>query len=271
MRKIEPLELPDVTPNRIGSAKPSVFMVAPTALRVDERYQRQISQRSAKLIARMVAGWDWCAFKPPIVVRGDEEGIYDVVDGQHTAIAAATHPEITVIPALLIKPEDVAGRAMAFVKHNRDRISVTKVDEWNALVTAGDEHAIDVRDTCLRHGVTILRAKPNKWAVGDTNAIGVVSDIVSWRHPIGAGRVFSVCVRAQLAPLAAEYLRAVDLLMFGPAYKGEIKEEQIITALCPKNLDETVREARKFGAEHRESLFRSLASVIYRDRNRRRA
>lgn len=271
MRKIEPLQLDGLKPNHIESSKPKVILIDPRNLRVDERYQRDLSKRSRRLIGKMVAGWDWMAFKPPIVAATDQEGIYDVVDGQHTSIAAATHPEVGMIPALLIHPEDLAGRAMSFVKHNRDRIAVSKVDEFLALVAAGDEHATDVKNCCDRHGISVYRVRPAKWEVGDTLAVTIVSDLVRRRYPVGAGRVFSTLVKAELAPIGAEHLRAAERLLFDADYKGEVTEQQITTALGRKELDETMRLARKFAAEHKESIWRALASVIFRDRFKRRA
>ncbi len=64
-------------------------MVKPSTLLVDERYQRGLSERSIKLIRKIVSEWDWRAFKPPVVV--DVGAGLEVIDGQHTAIGAATH------------------------------------------------------------------------------------------------------------------------------------------------------------------------------------
>ncbi len=271
MRKIIPIDLEGITPNVIASLKPKFIIVDPLNLRVDERYQRELSQRSRRLILRMVTGWDWMAFKPPIVAQTEEPEVFDVVDGQHTAIGAASHPQVGNIPALLISPDDLAGRAMSFVKHNRDRITVSKVDEFVALIAAGDDHAVDVKNTCDRHGITIHRTRPNKWDVGDTMSVTVVSDLVRRRFPVGAGRVFSALVKSELAPVASEHIKAAERLFFDQEYKGEVQEAHIITSLCPKHYEETMREARRFAAEHRESLWRALASIIYRDRSKRRA
>jgi hypothetical protein len=42
-----------------------------------------------------VANWDWRRFKPPVVAR-TATGL-EVIDGQHTAIAAASHPDVLQI------------------------------------------------------------------------------------------------------------------------------------------------------------------------------
>lgn len=107
-RTIQPLDLPNLTPGGISSARPQFQWVAPTSLLVDEVYQRNLSRGSIELIRKIVARWDWNRFKPPVVAMTDE-GL-EVIDGQHTAIAAATHPEITEIPVMLAEaPRDAGG------------------------------------------------------------------------------------------------------------------------------------------------------------------
>lgn len=60
--------------------------VDPATLLVNATYQRDLSERSIQLIRKIIGGWDWTRFKPPVCSLGDR-GI-EVIDGQHTAIAA---------------------------------------------------------------------------------------------------------------------------------------------------------------------------------------
>lgn len=97
LRHIAPIKLKAVTPGPIGKDIPKFEMVDPTSLLVEPSYQRDTSNSSLKLIGRMVANWDWARMKPPICAKNDK-GQLVVMDGQHTAIAAASHPGIKQIP-----------------------------------------------------------------------------------------------------------------------------------------------------------------------------
>lgn len=120
MRKIAPMNMPDITPGGADMAEPKFERANPADLLVDEGYQRNLSERSVKLIRKIVSHWDWRTFMPPVVVR-TKLGMH-VIDGQHTAIAAATHPKIKDIPVMVVKADEVADRARAFLGRNRDRI-----------------------------------------------------------------------------------------------------------------------------------------------------
>lgn len=96
MRQVAGLSFPDIAPAVIDTLPPELRLVAPSALSVDDRYQRCLSERSIRLIRKIVAEWDWRAFKPPVVVEVD--GRLDVIDGQHTAIGAVTHGGIALTP-----------------------------------------------------------------------------------------------------------------------------------------------------------------------------
>ncbi len=90
LRAIEPMALPGVEPGPIAGDMPRLEWGDPTTLWVDETYQRNISERLVKLIRKIVAEFAWRRFSPPKVVPVD--GRRHVLDGQHTAIAAASHP-----------------------------------------------------------------------------------------------------------------------------------------------------------------------------------
>lgn len=136
LRPIAALPLPDtVRPNAPDiTAAPELRWLSPEQLRVDGRYQRDLSERSIRLIHRIVGDFDWRRFKPPIVTPVAGGDAYEVIDGQHSAIAAASHPAVSRIPVLVVAQPDLAGRARAFVGHNRDRVAMlaTISDCWPA-------------------------------------------------------------------------------------------------------------------------------------------
>ena len=53
----------------------------------------------------------------------------EVIDGQHTAIAAATHPDIELIPVMLVEAEAVADRGPAGDWHNRPGRKIRPTDD----------------------------------------------------------------------------------------------------------------------------------------------
>lgn len=263
-RPIKPLSMPDVTPGPIGTDAPVVREVDPGSLLVDESYQRNLSERSVRLIRRIVAGWDWRAFKPPVVVEVD--GALHVVDGQHTAIAAATHPAIATIPVMIVEGERVEDRASAFVKHNRDRISVTPMQLHYALVAAGDEDALTVEQVCRRAGARILRQPPSdqRYDIGDTFAISTVRSLCDRRGAAGARQVMQACAEGKMAPITAGALKAVEEILFGEMYRGQVEAADVATTIREMGA-RAEREASQFAAEHDLPIWRGLVVVLFRN------
>jgi hypothetical protein len=200
VRAIQALQFPDVSPAEITSLPPDVRLVDPRELWVDERYQRGLSERSMKLIRKIVGEWDWAAFKPPVVV--EVEGKLQVIDGQHTAIGAVTHGGIEQLPVLIVQADRQELRANAFVRHNRDRIQVTPTQLHNAMVAAGDEDALTIAQVCERAGVTILKNAPPfaRFKPGETMAISTIRALVNRRHALGARKVLEVCAKGGGSP-----------------------------------------------------------------------
>lgn len=270
MRVIEPLNLPDVDRAAITGAPPVARLVSPTSLYVDESYQRGLSERGVKLIRKIVAEWDWHAYKPPVVV--DVEGRYEVIDGQHTAIAAVTHGGIAELPVLIVDAEARADKARAFVRHNRDRIQVTPIQLHTAMVAAGDEDAQTIAQVCDRAGVRILKVPPalGRYSVGDTMAISTIRALVNRRHAMGARQVLETCVKGGCVPVSAAFIKAVEHLLFAAEYKGELEPGRIaqIIAATQSTLQ---LEADRFATEKKVPGWRALASVIYMNRRKARA
>lgn len=268
-RSIAALALPDVVPATITGEAPQIRLVAPADLLVDDAYQRGLSDRSVRLIRKIVSEWDWSAFKPPIVVEID--GRLEVIDGQHTAIAAVTHGGIAMLPVLVTQAEHLAGRANAFVRHNRDRITVTPTQLHNAMVAAGDESAVTIDQVCQRAGVRILRNPPpmGKFQIGDTVAITTLRSLISRRHALGARKVLDICVATKAAPVSADLIKAVEHLLHAEEYRGEIDAERIVLIVAAMG-EALSSETERFAAERKVSRWRAMASVIFMNKRRGR-
>lgn len=233
-RPVAPLPLPDhVSPNAPATGAPEILWVRPDQLRVDPTYQRDLSRRSVELIYRVVSDFDWRRFKPPVVIRSEDEGFFDIVDGQHTAIAAATHGGIERVPVLLIEAGKIVDKAKAFLGHNRDRVAMGATQMFWAAVAAEDETALTMKLVCDRAGATILRLPPpqGKFKIGDLMAVGALKGLVNRRSAQKARLVVETCVKAGAAPISADLIRAVDELLHGQNYAGEIEADNLTTTI----------------------------------------
>jgi hypothetical protein len=269
IRHIAPLRFPDLQPRSDIGAAPIFELVDPSTLMVDEKYQRNLSERSVTLIRRIITEWEWSAFKPPIVAR--VEGRLHVIDGQHTAIAATSHPLITSIPVMIVSAAGTAQRANAFVRHNRDRLQVTATQIHHAMVAAGDPDAVTIQQLCERAGARVLKLPPSqgKFKVGDTMAIVCLRSLVNRRHAKGARTVLQTCVEGKLAPVSAVFLRAVEELLFGTSYAGQLDAADIATTIRELGaLGE--KQAAQWAAEHDLPIWKGLVVTLFRNTKRAR-
>lgn len=253
LRRIEPMPIPaDVVRATAIGARPTLRWVAPRALYVDAAYQRDLSRKSVQLIRGMVERFAWSRMKPPIVVEAD--GKLHIVDGQHTAIAAATIglPEI---PIFIVDAATLAERARAFVGHNTDRITVSPIAIHYALLASGDEDAADVAAVCKRAGVRIRYLNQSVMpAEGDTMAIGTLQKLVKQRGVQRARKVLEVLVKARRAPITQEEIKAAELLIC----EGGVSPE-ILTAVIRIDGDQGLLAARAKAKGERSPIWRAVA------------
>ena len=268
-RPIAALDLADVQPNTVTSTGPIFEHVDPTMLLVDERYQRELSPKGKALIAKIVAGWDWRRFKPPVAVMVDA-GL-ELIDGQHTAIAAATHPEIETIPVMIVEAVEISDRAAAFIGHNRDRIAVTPMELHHAAVTAGDEDALTIVQVCARAGVKILRKarQSNDYEPGETIAIRAISGIVGRQTAQRARLILEALARADLMPILTSHVRAAELLLTDDEFRSEIDSEGVTAAIVAAG-GTYEQDARVFAKTHCIPIWRAIAITWFKARPKRR-
>lgn len=267
LRTIQAAQFPDVEAKAAETPRPAFIEAPIAAMRVDEAYQRNLSERSRRLIKKLYEHWDWRAYKPPVAVLIGEE--YHLIDGQHTAIAAASRGEVT-LPIQLVEAGEVVGRAEAFVKHNRDRLNVTANQLHHALVAAGDEDALTIAQVCERAGARVLRNPPAKgvFEVGDVLGIGTLKGVVNRRYALGARRVLDVCMRARLAPISAVAMRAIEFILFSEEHVGEFADEDLADTLRLMGPAGAEREAKLQSAEFAVPLWRGLALALIRNTKR---
>ena len=263
LRPIAALNMDGVTPAEITSTAPEFRWVRPGDLLVDETYQRALRDRSVTLIRRIVARWDWARFKPPVVAE-TPRGL-EVIDGQHTAIAAVSHGGIAQIPVMVVGAVGVAERASAFVGHNTERVAMTPMQAHVARLVAGDPDAKVVARVCAEAGVNLLKSPPSKGAFkpDDCVAIATLYRLVTTHGPRSAKKILSILAGTGRAPIADPELRAVERLLFDQEYVGLVSDESIRTAITDLGAG-LKHEAKLFAATHRVKLALATTIVIFR-------
>lgn len=242
---------------------PEFTWVRPTTLLVDETYQRGISSRSIKLIGRIVANWDWARFKPPVVAV--TAGGLEVIDGQHTAIAAASHGGIAEIPVMIVGAPDMADRARSFIGHNLDRVAITPAQLHAANIAGANPDALVVERVCRAAGVNLLKRQPNcdGYNVNDCQAYQRVYRLVINRGPGAATTILKTLADARRKPIADYEIAAVEALLHDPEYAGTLTPAQI-TGVIDGFGEGLRREADIFAAAHRVTRAKAAAIVIFR-------
>lgn len=222
LRQIQPLLIPQdaLEYNTVQNFKPEVILVNPSSLYVDENYQRELTRKSTLLITKIIREWSWNAFKPPIVVKMDDDSLH-IIDGQHTAIAAATHPDIKEIPVFVVKNLESEERADSFVRHNIDRTAVNPVQLFKARLEAGEDLATSVNMALQRSGVKLVHTANFTRGIGECSAVASLDAICDRNGTLALRRILDICVAAELRPIQSYYLHALESILF----KSKNKEE----------------------------------------------
>ncbi len=269
MRPVEPLDLGPIVPADLaGQPGPDFDLVAPTDLHVDEAYQRGLSPKSEALIRRIVRTWSWAKFKPPICARVD--GRLHVLDGQHTAIAAASHGGIPTIPVVVVAAPDIVERADAFVSHATNRLQATPIQIWRAAVQAGDEDALTVASVCQRAGVELLPFSPTGLAYTprQTIALAAIRRLIDRRGAMRARQVLEALAKAGLAPIMADHIKAAEALLCDSDYAGELDAERLTVAMCGLTA-KAYADARDLAVTKHLPMWRALVAIVLRGRKGR--
>lgn len=253
-----------ITPAKVGDDLPELIWVSPVELFTEGEYQRDLSERSLSMVRRIVAGWQWSKIKPVICARVG--GKLMALDGQHTAIAAATLG-IKKIPAMVVIAKTVKDRAEAFIGQNIDRVNLTPAHIHFASLAAGEEIAVAVDQACRKAGVTILRCPkgPTPYKLGETLTVTLIHRIVKRYGVNFAARVLKVLVDAKRAPLMSPEIGAVAILLREEQFKGKFETFDLVTALRADPLEKWLLRAEKriaAGAKRRNALAEALFAHI---------
>lgn len=267
LRPVEAIDLAE-TLAPIPTAPPLTEWMAPGDLLIEAAYQRDLSPKSMDLIKRIAERWDWRRFKPP-VVAWSERG-FEIIDGQHTAIGAATRG-IDKIPVLVVEAADLTDRASAFVGHNQDRLAITPIQMHQAKLAAGDEDALTAQQVIDKAGATLVISAygARGWKPGETVAITTIDQLARKRGAMRARQVVELLVKAHAAPVSAAAIKAVDMLMFKPEF-AEIDLEHLPTAIIQAG--DVEKEAKLDAKTHCIPAWEAMGRIWFRKcRKTRRA
>lgn len=206
-----------ITPGKIVGRKPRFEWIDPRTLFVEQAYQRDLTEASTTLIRKIVAGFSWARFKTPVCVRLKESGnILVCVDGQHTAIGAASHPDVITIPVMVVDASDVETRAAAFVGHNRDRIAVSQMSIYFAELASKGDAAQLIDRACKASGAKILTKSinlRNPQPAGSTIAVGTIRKVAREKGEEFLTRVLTLLTKVGRGPIKADEITAVALIL----------------------------------------------------------
>jgi hypothetical protein len=252
-----------------------VFMdVDPRSLLIEASYQRELSDKSLTLIRKIATAWDWRRFRPPVVVMSDDGGL--ILDGQHTAIAAASRGDLPTIPIMLVDAADVRERAAAFVGLNKDRLALTPMQLHHAAVAAGDEAAVTVEQVCGRAGVTLVRAMYGgyRWKPGDTYAIGAIRSLVDRRGAMVSRQLLEILAKAP-PPIGSHDVKAVEFLFTDPDHRDQLEPlagegAADVLAAISATAATAERDAKVLAASLCVPLWKALAITWFKKSRKRR-
>jgi hypothetical protein len=273
VRQIAPVSIAGLVPQKPTSGMPICEHVDPTTLFVDPAYQRDIGERGYRQIRRIIERFDWAKFKPPICAYAEVDGetVLKVLDGQHTAIAAASNPFVREIPIMIVEAEDTISQARAFIGQNAERVGVTPLQIHHAALAAGDEDAKTLQEVCEKAGITILK-RPGEYdptASRETVAVGAIRQMIARRGDKLAREILEVLANAERGPIRAEHVKAVEYLMTNPDYCESFYPQDLTMAIV-ELLTAAEEEASQLSMSKRWPMWRALAIVWFRKCRKRR-
>jgi hypothetical protein len=267
VRPVTPIQLPpSPKPAPVSADAPEIRMVYPTELRIEASYQRNLSGKSIRMIRKIATEWSWAKFKPPICAE-TPDGLF-IIDGQHTAIGAASHPDPFKIPVLIVSADKVEDRARSFVSHNRERVNMSAFDVFHAEVAAGVGSAAQLASIAQEAGCAIPRGAVarNKFEPGQLIALNEARTVLGGAGEKTVARVLSICAKAKLTPITSVPLRAVRRMLENDAYawSRDFSDDQIAAAMATiPDLDDAARtHAAKTGQDRQRACIMLIRDAL---------
>ncbi len=265
LRPILAIEAKGLRPANLSQMEmPDLRWLSLDVLVINDQYQRSLSSSSLRSIRRIVQNFDWARLKA-LNVTPTQDGFYEVVDGQHTAIAAATHGYIDELPCLISATRDLAERAGDFVGLNKDRVAIHPLQLYRAELAAGDELALEVEQGVKSAGGRIIPSTTGiRLRPGDSCAIQALKKLANTGGPAYVKRIVGLAVSADLAPLTANMIAALAELAWEDEF-SQVSDEVIVDTLRVYGANKLVSRAKELKSDTPGlPLKRAIAVVIAR-------
>jgi len=231
----------------------------------DPLYQRPLDPSR---VDGILSAFSWRSFGALVVVP-QADGRYHATDGQHRLEAAKLHPKVTHVPAVIVKAEDIQSEASIFVDINAGRKNVSALELFFAKLAADDEDAETIRQVCERAGVRIPKYPSAGYRPGDCIAIAAIQAAIGRRGAMRARQYLEILAKAELAPITANHIKAVEHLMTDDEFKGWIEPEDLTDAI--KGLGRAAEtDAKRYAATHSCSVWQGLASTWFQKTRKKR-
>jgi len=243
---------------------PEVVHLTLSQLVVNDEYQRSISNAGQSRIRRMAKAWDWNAYKAISVAKTDDPTLFEVVDGQHTAIAAASNGNVHILPCLLMSAETLAQKAQGFVGINTAKVALTPANIYKAKVAAGDEVAVLVDAALKATDCRVLSMPPSVYSPGDTMAVGTLMIIAASRGGERLTMLLEMAKSAGSCPVSSKTLKALNLaLPLEPKARDAVKDKltQVIRNQGAARLEMIANSRTAPGGRDYETLADMLADM----------
>lgn len=240
--------------------------IAPSRLRIDANYQRDIGNLGVKNIRRIARQFAWRKFSP-LIVAERAGGVYAIIDGQHRAIAATLKGGIEKLPCLIIRCSE-AEEADSFSTINAQITRVHSQALFRARLAAGNSLAVSAQKSATAAGVKIL-AYPlavNKMAPGETLACGAIElacEHYGFKITTAALRGLAIGANGRPGLIRAALIRATCKVLFeNPDWT--VRENEVGAALAAYGLDKLMRKAAELSTigDHKRAHERMVPLIV---------
>lgn len=284
LRRLRPFILPKSKERKNPGPAPQPLLLKLTQLRINDDYQRQLSRDSTRMGVKIASEFDWELYHLPVVSpTGDTDEvtglpIYEVLDGQHTAIAAVTNGHIRELWCWPGRPdENLASRAESFEKLNTQRTAITPVELFWASVSANKEEALEVVAACRNTGASVIkRPKPyGDMHVGETICVDPLMKLARKGGKIYVERILRICMNLRLSPISKIWILTLEDLLFKPHSLNHMKgtpatlDLQIENAINQIGQENLLRQAKIINAgssaRDRQTEYWLVASFIKKE------
>lgn len=250
--------------NRNVGEKPELDWIDVERIDVDSNYQREIK---GNLVERILKNFSWAKFGAVVLSR-QEGGRFTIVEGQHRWKAATLHPDISRIPAVIVRHDDVAGEAESFIAINRDRMAVTSIEQFWAGLTAGDDMAIRISKVLKSANCDVVPAsghyRPNL-----TNAVSALDRCLK-RYGDGSTKRALLIIRAAW-PNDAKALRGTLITSIARIIhtnKADVQDPELVRAIAGESFAQLTAHAEGFrklsGGSAETALARTITELYNR-------